>query len=181
MILRRTVLGMLAAGAFAPVAGAHALFPQWVAYRRKHLLIGCHRKDNRTFELAETLVGEINHALPKAKARAARTPHPERLASLIGTDQIELAVLSRVEAHQMRDGAGKFRPYGRLELTRLGDFSDYVLVAEAGFPDRHAWMVRAALADAGLAQDTNSAPALPLHPGAVAWAEGVELEALETR
>ena len=98
MIRRRGVLTGLAAGVLAPAAFAHTLYPQWVAYRRKHLLIGCHRKDNRTYELAQQLVGDINHALPKAKARPARTPHPERLASLIGTDARSAQPLLRAES-----------------------------------------------------------------------------------
>lgn len=176
MIARRTVLGGMAAGLLAPAAVAHTLYPQWVAYRRKHLLIGCHRKDMATFELAQVLVDGINHALPEAKARPARAPHPERLASLIGTDQIELAVLPRAQALEMRDGAGRFKPYGRIDLTRLGDFGALVLVADAGFPARHGWLVRAALAETGLQHDPPADPALRLHPGAEAQMAGIALE-----
>lgn len=178
MIPRRGFLTAMAAGALAPAAFAHTLYPQWVAYRRKHLLIGCHRKDDRTFELAQELVDGINHALPKAKARPARTPHPERLASLIGTDQLELAVLPRAEAHEMRDGAGRFKPYGRIDLTRIADFGGYVLVADAGFPQRHAWMVSSALAGTELPKDPPAAPSLRLHPGAEARIAGIALEDL---
>ena len=180
MIPRRYVLTGLSAGVLAPAAFAHTLYPQWVAYRRKHLLIGCHRKDDRTYELALELVDGINHALPKASARPARTPHPERLASLIGTDQLELAVLPRPEAHEMREGTGRFKPYGRIDLTRIADIGDYVLVADAGFPQRHAWMVSAALADADLAQTAPSNPVLRLHPGAEAQVAGVALEDVPT-
>ena len=175
MIARRTFLTGLAAGVSAPVASAHTLYPQWVAYRRKHLLIGCHRKDNETYRLAERLVAEINHALPKAKARAARAPHPQRLASLIGTDQMEVAVLGRDEALEMRAGQGRFAPYGKLNLMALAGFGDHVLVADAGFPDRHAWMVRAALEGTDLKR---RAAVLELHPGARAQQDGVPLSEL---
>lgn len=178
MIARRTIIGVLAAGALAPAAMAHTLYPQWVAYRRKFLLIGCHRKDNRTFELAQALADGINHALPKAKARPARAPHPERLASLIGTDQMEIAVLRRDEAGEMRDGSGSFKPYGKIDLTRLGDFGPYILAADAGFPQTHAWMVTAALAELDLEQSTPETPLLQLHPGAKAQHDGVALEDL---
>lgn len=172
------MLGLLAGGVLAPAAFAHTLYPQWVAYRRKYLLIGCHRKDNRTFELAQTMIDGINHALPKAKARAARAPHPQRLASLIGTDQMELAVLARAEAHDMHQGAGRFRPYGPIDLTRIADFGDYVLVADAGFPLRHAWMISAALAEADMPQATPETLFLRLHPGAEARIAGTALEDL---
>ena len=169
---------MLAAGALTPATFAHTLYPQWVAYRRKHLLIGCHRKDNRTFELAEVLVEGINHAVPAASARAARAPHPERLASLLGTDQIELAVLPRAEAHAMLDGAGRFAPYGRIGLTRIADYGDYVLAADADFPARHAWMVSSALAEAELTIPGPADTVLRLHPGAETQISGVALEDL---
>lgn len=172
------MLTTLAAGVLAPAAFAHTLYPQWVAYRRKHLLIGCHRKDNRTFELAQAMIEGINHALPTAKARAARAPHPERLASLIGTDQMELAVLGRAEAHDMRDGLGRFRPYGRIDLTRIADFGDHVLAADAGFPLRHAWMISAALAEADMPQAAPASLLLRLHPGAEAQIAGTALEDL---
>lgn len=178
MIDRRALVAGLGAGVLAPAAGAHTLYPQWVAYRRKHLLIGCHRKDLETYRLAQQLVMEMNKVLPKAKARVARAPHPQRLASLIGTDQMEIAVLSRSEAAEMRNGAGRFAPYGRLALTRLADFGPYLLAADAGFPKRHAWMIADALAHSGLAQNQPKAVALPLHRGAEAHIAGQSLSDL---
>lgn len=175
MISRRSFTVGLAAGALAPAASAHTLYPQWVAYRRKHLLIGCHRKDAETFRLAEALVAGINHALPTAKARAARAPHPERLASLIGTNQMEIAVLPVPEALAMRDGAGSFAPYGKIDLTQIAAFEDHILVAEAGFPDRHAWMLSTAIAEGDLALSSAGTKSLPFHPGVIARMDGVAL------
>ena len=157
-----------AAGLFAPAASAHSLYGQWIAYRRKHLLIGCHRKDPATFALAQKLVAHINHALPAAKARPARAPHPERLASLIGTDQMEIAVLSVDEANQMSLGEGRFRPYGKLPLTRLGEFGPHVLVAHADFPEHHGRMLAAALADIEQSNGKVSAN-LDWHAGVLSW------------
>ncbi|MEL7001064.1 MAG: hypothetical protein AAFP68_22725, partial [Pseudomonadota bacterium] len=127
--------------------------------------------------LAQALVEEINHALPKAKARVARAPHAERLASLIGTDQMEVAILSRPEAVAMADGAGKFAPYGRIPLTWIADLGGYLLVAVADLPTRHAWMLASAIGEAGRAKHPDTL-ALPAHPGAIAQAKGVALEDL---
>ena len=178
MISRRLTLGLLAAGTMAPAAFSHTLYPQWVAYRRKHLLIGCHREDNETFHLASRLVDGINHAVPEASARAARAPHPERLASLIGTDQLEIAILTRREALDMRDGAGPFAPYGKIALTRLADFGRYVLVADSSFPIRHGWMVSSAIRDSEILQEIPKSPNLPMHPGAKAQITGTALQDL---
>ena len=180
MIGRRTALTMLAAGAVAPAAIGHTLYPQWVAYRRKHLLIGCHRRDARTYTLAKALVAELDHALPKAKARPARAPHPERLASLIGTDQMELAVLSIAEAQAMAEGRDRFAPYGKIALTKLAEMGNHLLVAEAGFPARHGWMVTSALRDTPLRVEANKEVTLPLHSGAQAFLNGIPLEILAT-
>lgn len=181
MMDRRTLLAAGAGWAVATAASAHTLYPQWVAYRKKHLLIGSHRKDNETYLRAERLVEEINHALPKAKARAARAPHPQRLASLIGTDQMELAVLRADEAMRMRDGAGEFLPYGRISLTRLAEFGDHVLVAEESFPARHGWMVAAALELTPATLHSDRLGSMPLHAGATAFVEGLAYEDLPLR
>lgn len=175
---RRSLLGLLAAGTMAPAALSHTLYPQWVAYRRKHLLIGCHRADNETYLLANTLVDGINHALPTAKARVARAPGPERLASLIGTDQMEVTVLRRAEALAMRKGAGPFAPYGKIALTRLADFGHYVLAADLGFPLRHGWLIASAIRDSEIRQGISKSVALPMHPGAEAQIAGIALQDL---
>ncbi len=172
-VQRRALLIGLAVLVACPAA-AHTLYPQWVAYRRKHLLVGCHRKDLETYRLAQDLVEEINHALPTAKARVARAPHPERLASLIGTDQMEVAILSRADALEMAAGQGKFAPYGQLPLTRITGVGNHVLVADADLPQRHAWMLAAALPDLSPRAQTG----LPLHPGAAAQRDGIKLDDL---
>ena len=125
---RSLILGVTVGALAAPTASlspwnaqAHTLYGQWVVYRKKHLLIGCHRKDPLTFDLAKRIEAEFTHALPEAKARVARAPHPERLASLLGTDQLEIAVLAIAEAEAMAAGTGEFAPYGRQPLTLLAD------------------------------------------------------------
>jgi len=154
----------------SPALG-HSLYGQWIAYRRRNLLIGCHRKDPVTFDLAQMLVAEINHALPEAKAAPARAPHPQRLASLLGTDQMELAVLGREEAMAISKGSGKFQAYGKIALTNLAGLGDHLLVAHADFPNRHAWMVRSALSESEFLNETGSS-AHPWHPGAELFSAG---------
>ena len=116
----------LAAGACAPAANAHTMFNQWVVYRQKHLLIGCHRKDLTTYELSLQLAETLGHLLPEAAARPARAPHPERLASLLGTRQLELALLSVETAQGIKAGSGRFAPYGTVPLTAVTAVDGYV-------------------------------------------------------
>lgn len=169
-MIRRTFLAGAAALVASP-ALAHSLYGQWIAYRRRNLLIGCHRKDPVTFDLAQALVAHINHALPEAKAAPARAPHPERLASLLGTDQMELAVLGRDEAIAVAEGSGKFQAYGKIALTNLAGLGDHALVAHVDFPLRHAWMVRSALSTSPVLDEATPS-AHPWHKGAQLFRAG---------
>jgi hypothetical protein len=50
---RRQAAGRLvAAAALVMLLGGHTPYGQWVVYRKKHLVIGCHREDPATYELA---------------------------------------------------------------------------------------------------------------------------------
>ncbi len=154
-------------------AAAHTLYGQWVTYRRKHLLIGCHRKDPETYVLAKRVVAELSESLPAAKARPARAPRPERLASLLGTDQIDVAILSEQDASAMSAGQGRFSPYGALPLRLLSPVGKHLLLAHARFPERHAWALADALFHHGAALKPAVGDALDWHPGVVAWSAGL--------
>ena len=177
-LTRREVLVALAAGAIAPAAQAHTMFNQWVVYRQKHLLIGSHRKDPETYDLSQELVLTLEHLLPEASARSARAPHPERLASLLGTRQLELAILS-VESGTDAIGDGDFAPYGAIPLTLVTDLKSHLLVAHEDFTRHHAWLVAAALDEVGfgLGSPANQS-SLVMHSGVRAFRNGVPLDDL---
>lgn len=176
---RRRALGLglrLGAGMGAALLlGGHTPYGQWVVYRKKHLLIGCHKADPGAYDLAKQVVAQLDAHLPAAKSRVARAPHAGRLASLLATAQMDVATLSRSEAVAMRAGSDAFAAYGPVALRLLlplGD--DRLLVARADFPERHAWLVTAALAGTVLASEPKGAEAvdLPWHPGSRAFLEG---------
>lgn len=171
---RRAVLAGLGTVAAAVLAGGHTPYGQWTVYRKKHLLIGCHKEDARTYELAKRVVGILQDHLPSAEARVARAPTAGRLASLLGTDQLHVAVLGRAHAVHMAAGTDAFKPYGAIPLTLVAPVADRVLIAHESLPKRHVWLVAAALADDRIvtraAQDTGSD--LAWHPGAIAFREG---------
>lgn len=167
-IARRTVLAGLAA--WAAPAAAHTPYRQWVVYRRKHLLIGCHRDDPAGHAAATALSRHLETHLPTARSRVARAPAATRLAALLATDQLDVAVLQPDEVRAMRGAAGPFIAYGRLPLTTLAALgTGHLVVAHARFPDEHAALVAEALGDAPAAADAPwwTAPAAPWHPGAV--------------
>ena len=53
---RRALLRAGATAAAAILLGGHTPYGQWVVYRKKHLLIGCHKEDPRTYVLAKEAV-----------------------------------------------------------------------------------------------------------------------------
>ena len=171
---RRQLLRLPLACGLVALLGGHTPYGQWVVYRRKHLLIGCHRGDPRTYELAKEVQQVLDEHLPDASARVARARGAGRLASLLGTDQLEVAVLGRDEAAAIAEGRGDFAPYGAVDLRFLAPAGDRLLLSHAGFPNRHAWLVTGALLGTDLAPlwVEWSDRLLPWHPGSIAFAEG---------
>lgn len=165
---RRAALGLiLAAGAGA--AAAHTPYRQWVVYRQRHLVIGSHRGDLRTFELAEAAVAALASALPEASARVARGPRAERMAALLGTGQLSVAVLAADEAAAMAAARPPFADYPPTPLAALAALEDpYALFARPDLPDGHAWLIAEALHWSGLARAPGPL-ALATHPGAAAY------------
>lgn len=176
MPTRRTVLAGLAVAA-GPwgVAMAHTPYGQWVVYRQKHLLVGAHRGDAETYALAKKVVAALGAELPEAKARVARGPRPQRIASLMQTGQLMLAVLSRQEAQAMIEARPPFEDYRPTPLNALAGLSeDYLLVASPDLPADHAWLVTQALDHAELLA-THHQGEIALHPGAAAFWAGEPL------
>ena len=175
MIRRRRLLGVGLAAAAGLLLGGHTPYKQWVVYRRKHLLIGCHKADPRTYDLAKQTEALLAEHLPAAQARVARAPDAGRLASLLSTGQMDVAVLGAADAVAMAKGIGAFAPYGQTALRVLIPLDDRILIAQAGFPSRYAWLLTGALAGTAL---TTAAPdvavdhGVPWHPGSVDFLQG---------
>lgn len=160
---------------------AHTPYGQWVTYRRKHLLIGCHKDDPQTYELAKAIVAAFDHLLPDAKARVARAPGMDRIASLMGTQQLDVAILDPEDAAAMASGSGKFRAYGAVPVGVLAQLKEgKTLVARRDFRADHGWMVAAAAAESGVAATDASSPSLPWHRGAEVFRRGKPIPAPPT-
>jgi len=171
---RRAVLGgglAAAACALAPAAMAHTPYRQWVVYRKTHLLIGCHRGDPTAYDLARAVAAELAHHLPTSRARVARAPAASRLASLLATDQLDVAVLGPADARAMRAAEGVFAAYGTIDLRTLAILPDRrALFAHARFPADHTELVTEALVGSPVApfEAQLGEPPGPWHPAALA-------------
>lgn len=155
----------------ATSALAHTPYRQWVVYRRKHLLVGAHRSDERTYALAKSIAAVMADELPDARARVARGPRPQRIASLMGTGQLNLAVLAVPEAERMANGTAPFGGHRPVPLHSLAALADgYGLYATPELRPDHAWLVAEALDHGGIGRRPTG-DVLPPHPGASAfWA-----------
>ncbi len=175
---RRRALGLalrLGGGAAAAILlGGHTPYGQWVVYRKKHLLIGCHKADPETYELAKRVVKLLDEHLPAAKSRVARAPDAGRLASLLATAQMDVATVSPPDAIAMLSGSGRFAAYGPVALRLLTPLRGRILIAREDFPERHAWLVTAALggSDVTAQIDALHDPVIPWHPGSLGFLEG---------
>ena len=159
-------------------SSAHTPYSQWNVYRQKHLLILTSKVDPDGYVLGQKIAETLLERLPSSGARVTRAPDLARVASLIATKQLDIAVLRRADARAMRDGAPPFESFGGVPLHVVADFGGHVLVSRDDFPATHAYRVAAALADDG---DGALAPAaaaaggpadLPLHEGAAAFRRG---------
>ena len=170
---RRRFLG--AAGRAALVVAAAGLLPghtpyrQWVVYRKRHLMILASKRDPKGYAKCRDLAERLAAVLPESRARPSRVASAERMASLLSTGQMDLAVIEAEAARAMRAGEGPSKGYGPIDLRLLQALEGgHLLVARAAFPAAHAYRVAEAL---GAADPGPGAP-LPLHPGVAALLSG---------
>ncbi len=180
---RRGLLRIGVAGVAWFALSGHTPYRHWTIYRKKHLLIGSSRADPPSYALAVKIAEALLRDLPESSARASRAPDQRRIASLLASDQWQVAVMRREEAADLAAGRGLFETVGAVALASLFAMGDHLLVCRPDFPDRHAWLVTAALAEnaagiPGSAPPERGKSAILAHPGALAYVEGKSLPAV---
>jgi hypothetical protein len=159
------------------VTAGHTPYRQWQVYRRKHLLIGTSKADAPTYPLGQKIAEVLATHLPESSARVTRGPDPWRLASLLTTGQLEVALLLEADVAALRHGRAPFDAFGPTELNALFAFGDYLLVCRPDFPPHHGYQVVQTLSEnaAGIAGamsvDATVSP-VAIHAGARAYALG---------
>ncbi len=146
---RRDCLRGLGAIALSPIALspiiapplAHTPFPQWKVYRRLHLFIVVNREDAAAYDLGQAIAHTLAEDLPESRARVTRARDALRLASLISTHQLDVALISRSELAAWQHNQS---PYDQLQPTPLKELfttEDYVLICRDDFLAGHAAVV----------------------------------------
>ena len=170
MIDRRGTLRFGVALTALLAASGHTPYEQWVVYRRRVLLIGSSRDDPAGYELGRQVAETLALHLPDSRSRVSRAPTAQRLAGLIATDQLDVAVLPWPDAAALSEARPPFDAFGGVALAGLFGFEAHVLACRADFPDRHAYLVSRTLESALGATATGSLmagsqSAIPVHPG----------------
>lgn len=158
---------------------AHTPYKQWAVYRQKHLLIGCHKDAPDTYSLAKMLVATLEQTLPAASARVARAPAASRLASLLSTDQLNVAVVTPQIAADMAGGVGVFEAYDAIPLTLLLPFEDHLLIGHQRLRAHHCWQITRALDATTDINLQNAAAPLQWHRGSQLFVQGLPMPAHE--
>jgi hypothetical protein len=177
MMDRRSFL--LAALLVAAPLHAHTPYRQWKVLRQRFLLIHSTREDPASDVLAEQLVASLNSVLPQANAMVARAPDLVRVASLMTTGQAVLGIMRPVEATQMFRAEGRFAGMRGEVLNQLVVFDKHVLITVQDFPRHHAWLLASALTEQSAGRVPQPNNIVPVHPGALAFAQGKSLESQE--
>jgi hypothetical protein len=91
---RRDALRLVVTGAASLLAGGHAPYGQWGVYRKRYLLILTTRADPTSYELGTRIAAVLAERLPDSRARVSRAPHTERIASLMSSKQMDVALIA---------------------------------------------------------------------------------------
>lgn len=173
---RRQLLAALAGLAAMP-AWAHTPYRQWAVFRQRFLLITTTRDDRGSDDLGEEIARILLEQLPASHAQVSRARDWKTLASLLVTQQTELAVMAHARAAALFAGAPPYQDFGAAPLRTIVRTDHYAMVCRTDFPNHHAFLLAEALMrDAGVTgfqvPVADSGLAIPAHPGALLFAQG---------
>lgn len=175
---RRRFLAGLALGAAAMPVLAHTPFRQWKVFRQRYLLITTSRTDPQGDALGDRFVEVLVEELPDSRAMVSRAINLQRIASLITTDQANLAILEDSAASALVAGESPFADYGPFPLQAIVRSEGHVLVCREDVPLHHGYLIAATLMSRSgeLGIRIEESAGLPVHPGAAAFARGEVVE-----
>jgi hypothetical protein len=169
---RRTFVRLLALACATTGVMGHSPYRQWQVYRKSRVIIVTSAAESQSYSLGDAIATVLARHWPESRALAARAGDAVEIVKLLGSDQLELAILTADEAGAAHAGRGRFAAEGALPLRALAVFGPYLLVARADFPDAKAQAVTRTLAEhwraeGGLppAGDVTHA-SIPVHRGA---------------
>ncbi len=179
---RRALLRSAFAFAVAIATMGHAPYGQWNVYRKRNLLILTSRSDAPSFPIGEQVANVLARHLPESRARVSRAPSTGRVASLISTRQMDVAVLSPDNAADLYAGRADFAEFGAVPLRSIVLLENYLLVCRDDFAPLHAYLLAETLMENSGELDVDVAAPdgakgsaeliVPIHPGARDYFKG---------
>jgi hypothetical protein len=157
---------------------AHTPYGQWTVYRQRNLFIVASRTDEPALLLARAIVDGLAVELPESHARVTRATDPVRIASLLATGQLDVAVVSRGDASAMLAGSGDFRAVGAVSINLLAELGAHLMVTMDTFRPKHAYLLALSVDHLRqklpvVAASASDSSKLPFHPGAAAYYNGL--------
>lgn len=180
---RRALTGLGALAAWITLSG-QAVHRQWKRSRAGDLLLYVNAQDPGSDEIGGMLAKQLRKLLPESGARMVREPTAARVASVMSTQQGDLAVIAYDIALEIYRGSPPFKAVNPIELRVLVENYKYQVLCRADFERDRAYLVTEALMkDAELLQlRVPDRPAeagrdsIPTHPGALALLKGEPLD-----
>lgn len=159
---------------------AHTPYRYWDVFRKTNMQILTSHADYTGDEVGEAWVAVLRENLPLSRAMVSRAHDMTRIASLLKTDQVKIAVLSYMHARLMFAGAPPFDDYAPLPLEILVDNGKYLLATRSDLPLYHGYLLTAALMEAAdklqLSNPGQGRFGLAVHAGAQTYYKGEKLE-----
>ncbi|MEL7086693.1 MAG: hypothetical protein AAGM36_19610 [Cyanobacteria bacterium J06597_1] len=132
-------------GAIALFPLAHTPFPQWKVYRKLHLFIVVNRDDTVAYDLGQAIAHTLAEEIPESRAMVTRARNSLRLASLISTQQLDVALLPRTELTAWQTHQHPYEQLQSTDLKELFEVEDYVLISRDDFRSEHAAWIKETL------------------------------------
>src|SRR5262245_50614228 len=96
----------------------HSPYRQWQVYRKSRLLIVTSAAEPTSYSLGEAVATVLARHMPESRALAVRAADSVEIVKLLGSDQLDLALLTVADARAAYEGAGRFAAEGALPLRR---------------------------------------------------------------
>lgn len=142
---RRTFVRLLGvAGAACGLMG-HSPYRQWQVYRKSRLIIVTSAAEPASYPLGEAVATLLARHLPESRALATRAGDSLDIVKLLGSYQLDLAILTAHDARDAYEGRGPFVSEGAVPLRALAVLGSYLFVCREDFPRAMAEAVAGAL------------------------------------
>lgn len=150
---------------------AHSPYGQWDAFRSRYLQIVTNKADIEGDKFGEELADTLRLGLPSSRALVSRAPNVERIASLLYTDQVKVAVVSYKDLKELVS----FEDFKNLPISILMDNGYYVVVGRNDLPAYHGYLISKTLNEnkwLRFKTPVQKKLGLDIHPGTAAMLKG---------